>query len=47
MSQNEVATSGEVCQKKSSRLTKARLEKAKDMFEAGILDEKAYEKIIM
>jgi putative transcriptional regulator len=33
--------------KKSSRLTKALLETAKDMWEGGIIDETAYEKITM
>lgn len=33
--------------KKSSRLTKAILETAKDMFEGEIIDEAAYEKITM
>lgn len=33
--------------KKSSRLTKALLETAKDMREGGIIDETAYEKITM
>jgi putative transcriptional regulator len=33
--------------KKSSRLTKAILETAQDMWEGGIIDETAYEKITM
>lgn len=33
--------------KKSSRLTKALLETAKDMWEGGVIDETAYEKITM
>lgn len=33
--------------KKSSRLTKALLETAKDMFKGNVLDEKSYKKITM